>query len=78
VLILILLVVGFLVGLAVGRWWALLAPAGFGVWIAAVTEVEVPGWYLGLAYGAVAALGTAGGVLVRCRACEPRRDSSSR
>lgn len=74
-LILILLVAGFVVGLAVGRWWALLAPAGFGAWIAAVTEVEVPGWYLGAAYGAFAAPGTAGGVLARRQARKSGSDS---
>ena len=36
-----------------------------GVWIAVVNEVEVPGWFLGLAYGVVAALGIATGILLR-------------
>ena len=36
-----------------------------GVWIALVNEVEVPGWYLGLAYGVIEAVGIAAGILLR-------------
>jgi hypothetical protein len=56
---------GFLVGLLVGRWWALLAAVGLGVWIAATVDVEVPAWFLGLGYAAIAGVGIAAGVGAR-------------
>jgi hypothetical protein len=64
-----LLVIGALIlGLLIGRWWALAAAAAAGVWIATVSEVdEVPGWFLGAAYGALMAAGIAGGVIIRQR-----------
>jgi hypothetical protein len=52
-------------GLIVGRWWALLAAAGVGVWIGMTEEVEVSGWWLGAGYAAFAALGIAAGILLR-------------
>jgi len=52
-------------GLIVGRWWALLAAAGLGVWIALTEEVEVDGLWLGFAYAGLAALGIIAGVLLR-------------
>ena len=61
-----------MIGLAVGRWWALIAAVVFGGWIWAVNEVEVPSWFLALAYGATAALGIALGVVAR-RALGTRR-----
>jgi hypothetical protein len=68
VLYLILLLAGLILGLAVGRWWALVAAAGIGVWIAVVSEVdEVPPWFLGAAYAVLAASGIAVGVAVRKR-----------
>jgi predicted membrane protein len=53
------------VGLIVGRWWALAAAVGVGVWIALVSEVEVSAWFLGVVYGALAAVGIAAGILLR-------------
>jgi hypothetical protein len=68
VLVPLLLVVGFVIGFIVARWFALTAPAAFGVYVAVASEVdEVPPWVLGLLYGIVAALGVAGGVVVRRR-----------
>ena len=65
-LYLILVVTGLILGLAVGRWWTLVAAAGFGVWVAVVSEVdEVPPWFLGAAYAVLAAAGIAVGVVVR-------------
>ena len=67
-LLLLLVVVGFVIGFIVARWFALVAPAAFGVYIAVASGVdEVPPWFLGLLYGVVAALAVAGGVLVRRR-----------
>ena len=48
-----------------GRWWALIACVGVGVWIGVTEEVEVPGWYLGLGYAALSALGVGLGVVLR-------------
>ena len=58
--------VGFLLGIAVGRWWAVLVAAGFGIWVWAVTDVdEVPAWFLGVAFAALGALAIAAGVALR-------------
>jgi hypothetical protein len=65
VLYLILVLASLILGLAVGRWWTLVAAAGLGAWIAVVTEVdEVPPWFLGAAYAVLAASGIAVGVVV--------------
>ena len=62
----ILIAAGFTLGLLVGRWWALTAAIGFGVWVAIVSEVvEVPGWLLGLWYGAIGCVGICTGIAVR-------------
>jgi hypothetical protein len=52
-------------GLVVGRWWALVAAIGVAVWIIVASEVEVSRWFLGPAYGAVTAAGICAGVLLR-------------
>jgi hypothetical protein len=65
VIVPMLIAVGFILGLVVGRWWALAAPIGFGVWVAIVSEVEVPGWFLGLWYGAIGCVGIGTGIVVR-------------
>jgi hypothetical protein len=68
VIYLVVLLAGLLVGLAVGRWPALLAALGFGIWIGFQSEVDVvPSWFLGLGFGGVAALGVTAGVLARRR-----------
>lgn len=65
VIVPVLIAVGFILGLLVGRWWALTAALGFGVWVAIVSEVEVPGWFLGLWYGAIGCVGIGTGIAVR-------------
>ena len=65
VLVAVLIGAGFTAGLALGRWWVLLACAGVGAWVGVTEELEVPGWFLGFAYGALSSLGVAGGVLLR-------------
>ena len=69
---------GFTVGLLVRRWWALVLPAGLGVWIALESELEVPGWFLGLVYGALGAAGVGLGILVGRRLTRRRRESAQR
>jgi hypothetical protein len=61
----LLLVVGFALGALTGRWWALLAPAAFAVYVTVESEVEVPSWFLGLGYGLIGGLAVVGGVLLR-------------
>jgi hypothetical protein len=59
---------GIVLGVLVGRGWALVPAAGLGVWISQVAELEaVPGWYLGLVYAVLGGAGITGGVLVRRR-----------
>jgi hypothetical protein len=65
ILVAVLIGAGFLLGLILGRWWALLACLGVGLWIGVSEEVEVPGWFLGFAYAALSALGVALGVVLR-------------
>jgi hypothetical protein len=72
VLYLALTAAGFALGLALGRWWALGAGAAVGVWAGVVEDVEVAGWYVGLGYGLLVAVGTAAGVLLRRRSAERR------
>ena len=62
---LILIFAGFVLGVAVGRWWVLLASVAFGIWIGATEEVEVSGWVVGVGYGDLAAIGTTLGILIR-------------
>jgi hypothetical protein len=69
----VLLVGGLVLGLVVGRWWALLASAGLGLWIAWTTEVEVSASYLGLVYAAISGLGIVLGVVLRRLVSAPGR-----
>lgn len=56
-------------GLLVGRWWIVLAPLAFGVWVAAASDVdEVPPWFLGLAYALAGGIAAVVGVFIRRRA----------
>jgi len=64
---LVVLAGGLVAGLALGRWWVLVASVGVGLWIAFTEEVEVPGVVLGVGYAALSALGIASGVLLRRR-----------
>lgn len=63
-----IVVVGFAVGIVVGRWWAVAAAVALGAWIALSTDVEVSPVFLGSGYAVLAAIGIGGGVLVRRRA----------
>jgi hypothetical protein len=59
---------GLILGLAVGRWWALAAALGLGLWIATTTEVdEVSPWFLGSACGALSGGGDRRRVVIRQR-----------
>ena len=61
------LLVGLALGFLVGRWWIVLAPVAFGVWVATASDVEIPPWALGLAYAVAGVAGTAVGVFIRRR-----------
>jgi len=56
---------GFVLGLILGRWWALTAAAVVGVLIAVFEEIELEGWFLGLMYAVLAAIGISIGILTR-------------
>ena len=56
---------GFVLGLIVGRWWALTAAAAVGVLAAVFEEIELEGWFLGLMYAVLAAIGISIGILTR-------------
>ena len=68
-----LIAVGFILGLLVGRLWALTVAIGFGEWVATVSELEVPSWFFGLVYGAVGCVAIGTGIAVR-RAIDRLRD----
>ncbi|HXV34215.1 MAG TPA: hypothetical protein VD769_09410 [Gaiellaceae bacterium] len=56
---------GIVLGVLVGRWWALAPAAAPGVRISQAAEIEaVPGWYLGLVYSALGGLGVVAGILL--------------
>lgn len=67
---------GFILGVLVGRWWALAPAVGFGVWIAIVSEVQVPGWFLGLMYGVIGCASIGTGIVVRRAIHRPSRTAS--
>jgi hypothetical protein len=58
---------GLVLGLLLGRWWALAGAIAAGLWIGIAEEVEIPGWLYGLLGGGLAALGIALGVVLRRR-----------
>ena len=61
----VLIVGGFVLGIATGRWWALLAALVVGLWAGMTEEVEVSGWVMGAYIGGPAAIGIASGVVSR-------------
>jgi hypothetical protein len=69
----VLLVGGFVLGLVLGRWWALLVTVGLGLWVGLTEEVEVSGSYLGLAYAGVSGLGIVLGIALRRLVLAPGR-----
>ena len=69
----VLIVAGFLLGIALGRWWALLAALALGLWVGMTEEVEVPGSVIGVYVGGPAALGIASGVVMRRLLARMRR-----
>ena len=56
---------GLVLGLVLGRWWALLASVGLGLWVGLTEEIEVSGSYLGLVYAAISGLGIVVGLVLR-------------
>jgi hypothetical protein len=62
----ILIGAGFLLGLAIGRWWAILAGVAVGVWAGAESEVdEVSPEFLGTAIGLILCVSIGAGVAAR-------------
>lgn len=64
---LVALLLSSIVGAVVGRWWLVVAfGCGVGLWVGFSTGVdEVPPWFLGGVYGALAIAGGMLGVLMR-------------
>ena len=55
---------GFILGVLVGRWST--SPRRWGLRCGSITsEVEVPGWFLGLMYGVIGCRSIATGIAVR-------------
>jgi len=65
VVVSVLLAAGFIVGLAVGRWWALIGAVVIGIAVGFTSEVEVSPIVLGVGYGLVSAFATPMGVALR-------------
>jgi hypothetical protein len=61
----VLLAAGFLVGLALGRWWALFGTIVVGIAVGLTSEVEVSPIVLAVGYGLVSAFAIAMGVALR-------------
>jgi drug/metabolite transporter (DMT)-like permease len=60
-----LLAAGFIVGLALGRWWALIGAVVVGIAVGFTSEVEVSPVVLGVGYCLVSAFAIALGVALR-------------
>jgi hypothetical protein len=65
VLVLIFVGGGFLFGLLVGRWWALLGAIVVGLVVGLTEEIELSGAFFGLLVGLIALGGIATGVVLR-------------
>jgi hypothetical protein len=61
----VLLAASFGVGLALGRWWALVGAVAVGIAVGFTSEVEVSPVFLGVGYGLVSAFAIAIGVALR-------------
>ena len=61
----VFLVLGLVIGLAVGRWWAVALAIGPALWVGVGAEVDIPDWAIGALYGAITAAGIAAGVFLR-------------
>jgi hypothetical protein len=70
ILVAVLIGAGFVLGIVLGRWWALLASLGLGAWIGVTSELDVH-WWLGAVYAAYSGLGIAAGVLFRRYVAKP-------
>ena len=63
-----------MLGLVIGRWWALVGALGLALWVfLAWDDLEVSRSFLAAAYGAIAAVSIAAGVLLRRVGGRPRR-----
>jgi hypothetical protein len=60
--------VGFAAGIAVGRWWALIAAfliGGWGAWEVPIESSEAPHWEVGVVAMLIAAAGVVVGLISR-------------
>jgi hypothetical protein len=74
----VLVAAGFLIGMVVGRWWALLVAAGAGVWVALIDETVLDGWFVGGLWASFAAVGICAGILARRLVTRARRSQAGR
>jgi hypothetical protein len=56
---------GLIVGLIVGRWWALIAAPAVWLVVALTGDFHGPAWAVGIGMALLAALGLAVGVVIR-------------
>jgi hypothetical protein len=61
----VLIMLGFVLGFAVGRWSVLTAAVVLGILTGVTDETELAGWFMGLYFGVPAAIGIASGVVTR-------------
>jgi hypothetical protein len=61
----VLVAAGFVFGLALGKWWALVGAVVVGIVVALTFEVEVSPIVLAVGYGLVSSLAIATGVALR-------------
>jgi ABC-type multidrug transport system permease subunit len=61
----VIIVAGFALGVAIGRWWALLAALALGLFAGVTDETELADWAMGIYFGLPAGIGIASGVVTR-------------
>jgi hypothetical protein len=69
----VIIVAGFALGVAIGRWWALLAALALGLFAGVTDETELADWAMGIFFGLTAALGIVSGVVTRRLLARRRR-----
>jgi len=57
--------VGFLLGLIVGRWWAVAAAVVFGIYVGVASDVDISPWLYGFLTAAIGAGAVISGLFLR-------------